>query len=948
MRPLPGAQVSIPGTGRGSLTNASGEFILVGVPAGAHTVRVQMIGFETAEENVTVSADQTVQLNFSLRESAVALDEIVVTAAGESRAREIGTSMAAISSQQIENAPVANAQEILQGRAPGVSILGNSGQPGSGGTIRLRGNNSISQGNDPIIYVDGVRIYGGSSPTSLLGRQGSLPLNDIRAEDIERVEIVKGAAATTLYGTEASGGVIQIFTKRGIQGAPMWSAEVSAGINNMGHLGPSEDPTGMYMNQCRGPDLYALDIQTSSSSLGENIILEDPTCPSSGTWFRNGPTQRYGVSVRGGGDQMTYFLSGNYGNEKGVIATSGSEDLGFRGNFSFRPVDQVDVALTASYTRRSTQWVADGNSASGLLLNVTRGPNSNFRGTGCTNPDAVCLGNGESLDTENTNGSDHFITGLTINYDPTEAFSNRFTVGYDYNAAIIESLSPFGFSRIPLGQLHSNSWNRTLVSLDYAGSFQNSFGSDFASTFSFGGQLFEDSRRTLVLVGNDFAGPGRPTLESAARRDTNTDERLRVVNAGIFLQEMIGWKDRLFITAGLRVDGNSSFGRDFGLQPYPKLSASYVISDHDFWPSTWFEAMKLRAAVGESGKAPGAFDAVRTWDPIAGNDGQPAFTPNQLGNPTLGPERTREVEFGFDASAFEGRLGLEFTYFRQNTTDALIQVRYPPTEGFLNRQLENVGHLRNTGVEVRLDGGLVRTANLDWRARLNVSTVDSEAIDLNGEEILIGLRNYAIEGYPVPSYFGRRIVNANEIADPIIEENAYLGSSYPTHTIGIGSTLTLMENLTLDVLGEYSGGAVLANWTGYQNATRGTFRPCHDVQRKLIAAMQGDASALNDVTALERGRCAIDRTQQEADFWVQSSDFFKLRTLSATYQIPTRLIPGSRSASFTLAGRNLFTITDYNGIDPEVADQRDGQFARREYYNLPPMRSFEASLRVGF
>src|SRR5258705_780602 len=169
------------------------------------------------------------------------------------------------------------------------------------------------------------------------------------------------------------------------------------------------------------------------------------------------------------------------------------------------------------------------------------------------------------------------------------------------------------------------------------------------------------------MTGNDFAGPGDPTLGSAARVVLGTVNRARVVNAGLFLQQMFGWRDRLFVTGGLRVDGNSAFGSGFGLQSYPKLSTAYVLSEEPFWPKQVISTMKLRAAIGESGKAPGAFDAVRTWDPIAADEGKPGFTPAQVGNPNLGPERTREIELGFDPGAFDDRLSFAVTAFRART-----------------------------------------------------------------------------------------------------------------------------------------------------------------------------------------------------------------------------------------------------------------------------------------
>lgn len=948
-RPLAGAQVSVAGSSLRAVTGPSGEYTLANVPAGARTLRAELIGFAPAERSVSVGAGQTTSADFTLAETALALDELVVTATGTIRKREVATSVATIGGGELERAPVRTTQDIITARAPGVTVLANSGQPGAGGMIRLRGNNSISQGNNPIIYVDGVRIYSGSTPVNLSARQASLPLNDIPAEDIERVEIVKGAAATTLYGTEASGGVIQIFTKRGRSGRPVWNAEATTGINQLGDYGPEGDATGLFLKQCRGAELFALDIVSSNKTFGQPLPFEDASCPSSGTWLRSGPIQRYSTSVSGGVEGMSYFLSGNYGNEQGVVETGGSRDGGFRGNFSFRPAPGLELALNSAYTRRSTRWVADGNNANGFLLNVTRGPNSNFKGTGCSETAVTCVLNQDILTQENYTRTDHFITGFTVSYSPWEPLTNRLAVGFDYNQADIQTINPFGFVRVPKGEFFQRVWNRKFLSVDYAGTLKNELGRSLASSFSWGAQLFQDQRSAQDMEGRDFSGPGRPTLTSAARRTVTDDARRRVINAGLFAQEQVAWNDRLFVTAGFRVDGNSAFGQDFGLQWYPKVSAAYVLSDHAFWPSGWWETFKLRAALGESGKAPGAFDAVRTWDPVAGDDGQPGVTPNQIGNRNLGPERTREVEAGFEASFLTGRLGLDVTYFNTRTLDALIQVRYPPSQGFLNRQLENVGEVQNTGLEARIDGVMVQTNAIDWRARLNYTDIRSEAVDLGDEtEISLDLRNYVKVGYPVPAYFGKKITNPDAFEDPTVESFAYLGSSYPNRIVGVGTTLTLFDRLTFDVLGEHQSGGFLANWVGYQNALRGVWKECHPVQQRLIAFQKGDASALSGVTALERARCAIDRTQQDADFWVESTDFFKLRTLSVSYDVPRGWVPGARSARLSVAGRNLFTSTGYTGLDPEVTDSRDADFARREYYNLPPVRTFTASLRVSF
>jgi TonB-linked SusC/RagA family outer membrane protein len=956
-RPLGSAQVVISGTSIGTRTNDAGEYRLVDVPAGNHEVRALRLGFGAAKRLVTVVAGETVTLDFELREAPVTLEQIVVTATGGVRKKEIAHTLATISSGEIENAPVYNTQQLITARAPGVTVLANSGQPGAGGTIRLRGVNSVSQGNNPIIYVDGVRIFSGSTPVAPNARQRTNPFNDINAEDIERIEIVKGAAATTLYGTEASGGVIQIFTKRGGTGAPEWSLDATGGTNDLRSMGPDGDPTGLFVKQCRGPALYGVDIVDSinnqpNPNYGGDVRFEDPTCPANDSWLRTGAIQRYSASVRGGGEGMRYFFSGNFADEQGAIPQSGVRDGGFRGNFSFNPAPKVDFTLSVGFTKRELEWVPDGNLANGFLLNVARGPGGNFKGGGCPDPaPVVCVRNGDIFALDAFTRSDHFITGFTVNYAPWARLTNRFTVGYDFNNAENQSIIAFGHLRLPAGQIIQGDWTRKFLSLDYAGTLQHQFGGgSLASSFSWGGQVFQDIVEQTTAQGDELSAPGLPTLESAARRSITNDVRQRVINAGFFFQEQVAWRDRLFATAGVRIDGNSAFGENYGLLAYPKVGVSYVLSDHAFWPTDKWEMLKLRASIGEAGKAPGAFDKERSWSSIAGDEAKPGFTPNQIGNPNLGAERTREIEVGFETSALGGRVGLDFTYFHTRTLDALVQVRYAPSDGFLNRQLENVGELQNSGLEARLEGGLLRLDHVDLRGRLNYTSLKSKAVDIGEQpEIEIGDNTSVRVGYPVPAFFGLKVLNPTAFAAPILSDSSgvFLGSTFPDKIIGMGSTLTLWGRLTIDALGEFQMGGTNINYIGYQNAIRGVWRACIPIQRKLIAARLGDPTALNDVTARDRARCAVDGSRNP-DFWVEPTAFFKLRYLSVTYDIPPRLLRGARSASLTIAGRNLLTATDYSGLDPESADLADNTFARREYYQLPSLRSFTASLRVRF
>ncbi|HUQ80808.1 MAG TPA: SusC/RagA family TonB-linked outer membrane protein [Gemmatimonadaceae bacterium] len=950
-RPLGNVQVSVVGTAIGAQTNDNGEYRLNSVPPGPRNVRVQRIGFAAATSAVTVAAGETATLDFTIREAPVSLEQVVVTATGDVRRKEVANSMATISAETIQDAPVANAQQLLAAQTPGVTVLGNSGQPGAGGVIRLRGNNSISQSNNPIIYVDGVRIYSGDTPTVPNARQVMNPFNDIRSEDIERVEVMKGASATTLYGTEASGGVIQIFTKRGRAGKPQWSVEVVGGTNDLNYLDVPGDPTGVFLKECRGANMYGIDVTATSATYGQNVPFEDSTCPSSNKWIRTGAVQRYSTSVGGGGDVMQYFLTGNYSDEQGAVDPGEFKTGGFRGNFSFKPLQQLELSLNSSYQRGDQQWIPDGNLANGFLLNVARGTAGNYRGGGCSNATIICMNNAAALTIGTNSRTDHFISGFAVNYTPITGWTNRLSVGYDYNGAENRSLIPFGHIRVPTGNLSQQNWNRKFLSIDLASSYRKDFGSAWVSTTSVGGQVFQDNLFQTNVTSTEFSGPGEPVLTSGAIRTVGTDTRRRVVNAGLFAQEQLGWRDRAFLTLGLRVDGNSAFGEDFGLQPYPKLGVSYVLSEHGFWPSGKWETFKLRAAIGEAGKAPGAFDATRTWDPIAGDEAKPGFTPNQLGNSKLGPETTREMELGFETSAYAGRYSVDFTYFNTRTLDALIQVRYPPSQGFLNRQLENIGEVKNQGIEARVEAGLIRRQSVDWRGRVNLTHLKSEAVDLGDETVIAvgGSFTEVRKGYPVTSVFARKLLNGNKFEDPqFTTDNQFIGPTFPDNILGLGTTLNLWDRLSIDMLGELQKGGYNINYVGFQNANRGNWRPCYDVQRKIVAASKGNPSALSDVTALQRARCSLDRAVQFSDWWIEPIDFFRLRYATVSYKIPPRILRGVQNATLTLAGRNLFYSSDYSGLDPESADQSDSQVGRREYYVLPQLRSFSIALRMGW
>ncbi|MHB1225738.1 MAG: TonB-dependent receptor domain-containing protein, partial [Gemmatimonadaceae bacterium] len=609
-----------------------------------------------------------------------------------------------------------------------------------------------------------------------------------------------------------------------------------------------------------------------------------------------------------------------------------------RGNFTFTPLPKIVVSWNTSYGRNAIQNTPAGNNAHGLTLNAFR-QERNYFSSG--DPEVVR----QVLDYEINTWIDRFITGATATYQPTERFTNRFTVGYDLASQENRNVRPYGFVAAPAGILSDQRYNNTTLTFDYVGSYRLDLADAISTTLSFGGQSVTNEEVNTIAKGDNLPGPGEATVSNTAIQ-TGVEERQRTVNAGLFAQALLAFRDRYFLTVGGRIDGNSAFGSDFGLQTYPKISGSYVISDEEFWPDR-LGTMKHRAAYGLSGRAPGAFDAVKTWD--AGQyAGLSAFIPSNLGNPNLGPERTAEREFGFDAAFLGERITTEFTYYHSTTSDALFRVLQAPSEGFSSVdgdrfQLQNVGKLENKGIELGVNA-LVYDSD-SWGVNLGGSlyTNKSLVLDLGGaSEFSLG-GGWIKVGEPVFALRANRIVNADEIADPIIEHDHIFGPQNPTHIVGMNMSIRMPRGMEFQARGEYQGGGWISDGASSNALQRGILWPTCSNAYALIEAGQEDQQ-----TAWERKMC--NSANYEGDLLNYPKDFFKLREVSL--RVPVGFaIPGSNSANLTLSARNFYTWKNSRFLmfDPEMIG--NGGFGNANTSiteHIPPTASFVASLRIAF
>ncbi len=951
-RPIGSVQVHLVGTSLGTLTRDNGRYIILNVPAGDYTLRAERIGYGSVDMQVTVAAGGALQQDLTLSQQVLGLDEIVVTGtAGAARRREVGNSISQLNIEEEIVGPPENVDALLQGRIPGMSVTQSSASVGGGAMIRLRGNVSMTQSNQPLIYVDGVRVRSEGfaknvPPVGYSGRSNndvSSPLNSIAPQDIERVEVIKGAAATTLYGTEASAGVIQIFTKRGSVGQATWTGQINQGVARNLPFGPdpslrppSENPTSL--SGGRSDFLFINPwLRGHKPMCDDAIVVEGQPCDSGlfsdiGAW-----QQDYAMSVGGGAETVRYFVSGTFGNDDGVLPNDNQKKLVLRGNFTFSPREDLQLQWNTSYTNDQLAHTAAGNNAHGMTLNTFRRDRNylNDESFNAINP---------FLDQEITSQIDHLITGLTATWSPLADFSNRLSIGYDLAQQDNRNLRPFGFIRAPSGILSTSRYEFNTLTVDYVGTVDVPLPSGILSQFSFGGQSVTERRELTTAYGDNFPGPGDPDVDNAGNT-LGFEDRTRVVTAGLFVEGKFDFSNKYFITTGVRVDGNSAFGSDFGLQTYPKISGSYIISDEDFWDASW-GSMKLRAAWGQAGRAPGAFDAVRTFS-AAGWGGVPAFLPSNVGNAEIGPETTSEIEAGFEASMINDRLTVDFTWFSQSTFDALFSVRQVPSLGFTGSQLANVGELANSGLELGLNYTLVRNDGWSWDLGGTLSLTDSEIVSLGGApDFSIGGFGWVVEGEPAPVIRADRISNPDAHADPIIVQDSVFGPNQPTTIAGMHTTFGLPAGITVTARAEYQGGAWMYN--GPQAAaTRRSVRwaGCFDAYNTWET--QGYAA----LTAEERGRCDVKHYQ--SDFAIQPADFFKIREVSLQAPLPdswAAMMSASR-ASVTFSGRNFFRWVDplMRTLDPEVGGNVGyNTRVRSMSEHVPPPAFYTFSLQVVF
>src|SRR5437899_2770117 len=688
--PVGDAQVAVTGTALRAFTDASGRFHFDDVPGTTAVLQVRRVGFRAAIDTVNFGDPN---LRLALDEKGLGLWQVVVT--GTPSATEIGRIGNAVSSinaaDVTQKAPIDGVQDLLNARAAGVVIQRATGAVGSGSRIRIRGASSFSLSNQPLMYVDGVRVDADPATGPANQAFGSASIsryNDFNPDDIESIEVLKGPAATTLYGTEASGGVIQIITKQGTPGPARWNVILRQGANFL------SDPEGRF------PTNYQRD------ALG-NIIsvnMSDLESQLGGSIFRTGHAADYQLSVSGGSSAVRYYAAGGTEPNNDIRHTTG------RANLTITPSDKVTLSARVGYVSGPTHLSAEAGFGGRVWTTVLADP----RNLGTSQ-----LGFFSGLPPEYdqvyhfTQDLDRFTGSVQLQHHPVKWFTHRITFGVDrtrevntlYQPRIDSLVSNPTFGSDALGFISIENHNVDYTTVDYAATAAFDVSPTLHSSSSAGLQFYHTLGDTVYADGLFFPAPGLSAISATTGPRSNSNGTEETKSIGAYGQEQISWRDRLFLTAGLRSDDHSTFGANFNRVYYPKFSASWIMSEEPFWKYRFVNQLRLRAAYGESGRAPPQNAAVRSDQPATGPNDVDAVTPLFIGNPDLGPERGKEIELGFDAGLWNDRAGIEFTYYRKKTVDEILLREVAPSIGFPpvlpGGQYFNAGAVLNKGIELQ-------------------------------------------------------------------------------------------------------------------------------------------------------------------------------------------------------------------------------------------------------
>lgn len=983
--PLAGAAVRVGATQIGAQTGDDGRYTIRGVAAGTVQIQVNRIGYEAKKATVTVTAGGTATADVTLSQAAFSLSEVVVTVTGAQKKAEIANTVASVDiASKSSETSANNLGQLLSGQAAGVQIV-SAGAAGGGSRIRIRGQSSLSLSNAPVVYIDGIKVNSAATTGSATDASR---FDDLNPDEIENIDILKGPAAATLYGTEAANGVINITTKKGKAGKTRWSVFAEDGYSHDPSYGHYRDLWVSFqhnangtLSQCQLTQMAAGACKIDSTYHGN--VLNQPSL----TPITNGGVGKYGLQVSGGTDRNQYFVSGEYNKEMGPykmpqaevnrlqtergtavpynqIFPSANVNVNLRSNLSTQLGSKADFNVSMGYVERSYRKPQNEDNSVGLMVDALGG----LARTDLKDARGIVLNGyrsypmGDIFAQETSSDVNRFTNSIGARFYPWSWLSGRANIGADFTNNHAKSLirfdqGPFG-ETTRQGSITDGRTETDQYTVDLGGTATFTPRNNFTSKSSVGVQYYRSFSDLTQGTALNLT-PGATQTTAGATR-SSSEATAATITMGTYGEQVFSYMDRLFLTGGLRYDGNSAFGSSFKGVFYPKVGLSWLASEQGFFPQTdYLSSFRLRATYGASGVQPGPTDAARYFQSVtaalSSTNDQPGVTLGAIGNQKLKPEYSAEFETGFDATLFKSHTTLEFTYYNKKTKDALIARPIAPSLAGIATLFDNLGSIRNQGAEVTLNNRIIDNNEFGFDLQVTGSTNKNRILTLGQgvTPVATGNRNtqYNAPGYPLYGMWGKVVTYKDANGDGILSVNEvcqdvnscraadtaiYYGPSFPTFEMAVNPRFEMLKRkLSISAQFDHKQGM-----DKFNNTLR------HQSQGGLSAQGFWDPNA----PLWYQARTIAVNNYSTYSGMYENGRFTRLREVSVSYQLPDALANRMRSSRATLvaSGRNLHVWTPYSGVDPEATVGNGDQRGNEEYFSTPPLRYFTVRLNLAF
>ncbi len=945
---LVGANIFHAETSAGTTTDVDGEFTIE-LPGTEAILRISYVGYIAKNINVDTNTEDLV---VELSSDVANLEEVVVTGLASSIKREnLANAVTSISSAELRGTTQSQTlSSDLYGKIPGANISANSGAPGGGISMKLRGVTTINGSSEPLYIVDGIylnndAIPNGSNAVTAAAAGGSAsnqdnPVNriaDLNPDEIASIEILKGASAAAIYGQRASSGVVIIQTKRGSGGQPQFSVSQSVGFNTIIKKLGARDFTAQTAEGAFGPTGLALFNEAQSS--GRFLDYEELM------YGQEGMLARTQISSSFGNESTSFYISGSLQDDEGIITTTGYEKQSIRANIDHRFTNDLNIKVSSNYIHSETFRGLTNNDNTGTTFGVSMVATPNFIDL---RPDANRIYPNHPFNSANqlqtrdlfSNGEfvNRILTSVDVDYSIIQQSKHtlnfRFTGGVDHfsqnNKLVFPSELQFEQASGAPGTLietNTNNLNTNTSALlvhNFTASNQLSFVSQAGYT------SFNNDQNRVLNVSNGVLGTQTNVDQAVSVRVDQTKIFQR--DRGYFFQEEVNYADTYIATVGLRGDKSDRNGDVNKIYLYPKASLAWNITNENFWSADAIDNLKFRVAYGQTGNL-STFGAKFTSLAPSNTGGLGGvLLTNIRGVDDIKPERQKEIEAGFDISVKDGFASLELTVYQKQIEDMLLQRELEPSTGFSFESF-NAGKMRNRGIEVSLNLLPVNRRNFNWNTNINfwknvskVTDLPVPAFDVGGFGTSLGV--YRIEeGKSATQIVGLDPEvdgNGNLVTDTNGNPNILtkkLGDGEPDFQMSMQNEFKIFRNVDFSFLLHWKQGGDMINLTELLFDLNGT-TPDYDDTDLTFAEYQNQAAGITDDTP--NGIKRLSLLGISTDQFVQDASYLRLREIGLYYTVPSAWLAnvsnGIRGIRLGASATNLFTVSPYRSYDPEASN----------------------------